>query len=122
MVHIFQKIINKTIEVFCVIFLIYLWLVLLGDILSPGGTRGEFSENNQMLLTFVIFFCLQILLYIFYKIKQKKLIILFLILASINIISLYVPFTGFLYVHTLIILLLLNFYNILSIIKKIFSK
>lgn len=48
--------------------------------------------------------------------------IIFLLLASMNIISLYIPFTGFLYVHTLIILLLLNFYNILSIIKKIFSK
>ena len=122
MAHIFQKIINKSIQISCIIFLIYLWLVLLGDILSPGGTRGEISENNKMLLNFIIFFCLQILLYIFYKIKQKKLIITFLSLMTISMFCIYFRLAGFLYVHILIILFLLNLYNIFLFIIKIFNK
>ena len=122
MVHVFQKIINKSIQISCIIFLIYLWLVLLGDILSPGGTRGEFSENNKMLLNFIIFFCLQILLYIFYKIKQKKIILIFLTLMAVNMVCIYFRLAGFIYVHILILLVLLNFYNLLIFIKKVFSK
>ena len=122
MVHIFQKIINKLIQIFCAIFILYLLLVLVGDVLSPTGTSGKFSENNEMLLNFVIFFSLQILLYIFYKIKQKKIVLIFLTLMAVNMVCIYFRLAGFIYVHILIILVLLNFYNLLIFIKKVFSK
>ena len=99
MVHVFQKIINKSIQIIPFIILFYLWFFLLGNFLSPSGSPNMLSHLNQNLLSLFIFVFTQIFLYIFFKIYKYKYIVIGYVLICFNISCLYVNFLAQIYIH-----------------------